>query len=119
MCGNPRGQRLYAATPHLMYALNESLAIDGKAMYFGENGSGASDFGPRTSDRRLRPRISGHVFSFPEKVFEFSRAGDSTVRRLPLRFVDLDVGSAVDEAAHQRRVADRGGPASAPVAPRA
>jgi hypothetical protein len=80
-----------------MYALNESLAIDGKAMYFGEKfGLRTSDFGPRTSDCGLRPRISGSVFSFPEKVFEFG-TGDSTVQRLPLRFVDLDVGSAVEE----------------------
>ena len=42
-----------------MYALNESLAIDGKAMYFGEGEAGA---GRRTSalerQRKMQPRIS-------------------------------------------------------------
>jgi len=34
-----------------MYALNATLAIDGKAMYFGgQSGRRVSDFGPRTSD---------------------------------------------------------------------
>jgi hypothetical protein len=49
MSENPRGLRLYAATPHLMYAQKERLAIDGKAMYLGGE-SQASDLGLRPSD---------------------------------------------------------------------
>jgi hypothetical protein len=36
MSWNPCGKRLYVATPLLVYALKWSLAIDGKAMYFGD-----------------------------------------------------------------------------------
>jgi len=69
MSENPRGQRLYAATPHLMYARKASLAIDGKAMYFGGRCQ-ASDRGLRPSDADPQPRISQiHADKATEKDF--------------------------------------------------
>src|SRR6266851_6828263 len=92
---NPRGQRLYAATPHLMYARKVSLAIDGKAMYFG------GEFLP--SDLGLRPSDVGLRSGIPGRSLQSSSS--------------WDLDSAVEERRFRAALPERGCRVSAPVAP--